>query len=207
MNMKTRWTVVARQFAMWGLVGFGGLCADFMVLHHGGWVVLLLPMVSCLVGGAMAGRGLGAGAVGAFACAVTFAVGGLGALLSSVATQAMGGETALDLVWFFGVYYAVAFGAGAAIGFAFAPRHGLPVFVDAVQWFSLGGAVAGAVIGMLVAFGLGHAALSVAIGVAVDAAFATGGAGVAYALGKQADSSHNRVSIDLPDARETVGHP
>ena len=150
--------------------------------------------------------GLGAGAVGAFACAVTFAVGGLGALWAAAATQAMGGETALGLVGFCGVYYAVAFGVGAAMGFAFAPRHGLPVFVAAVQWFSLGGAVAGAVVGMLVAFGLGHAALSVAIGIAVDAAFATGGAGVAYALGNQADSSHNRVSINLRDVRETERH-
>jgi hypothetical protein len=204
--MKTRWPVVARQFAAWGLVGAGGLCADFMVLHHGGWVVLLLPIVSCLVGGAMAGRVLDAGAVGAFSCAVTFGVGGLGALLSAGATQAMGGETALDLMWFFGVYYAVAFGVGAAMGFAFAPRHGLSVFVAAVQWFSLGGAVAGAVVGMLVALGLGHTALSVAISVAVDAAFATGGAGVAYALGNQADSSHNRVSINLRDVRETGRH-
>jgi hypothetical protein len=63
----------------------------------------------------------GAGAVGAFACAVTFSGGGRGALLSAVATQGMGRETVLDLVWFFGVYYVVAFGIGAALGFAF-PR-------------------------------------------------------------------------------------
>jgi len=183
-------TDTAWQFAKSGLVGASALFAEITVLdHHGGCIVLSLALVLCLIGGGMAGRVLGAGPVGVFAAAVTLGVGGLGAVLARVATQGMARESELGLVWFFAVYYAVAFAVGAAIGFAFAPRHGLPAFVPAVKWFTIGGAVAGAGVGLLAAAHLDDVALSIGVCVAVDAAFAIGGAGVARELGKKGVAS------------------
>jgi hypothetical protein len=78
----------------------------------------------------------------------------------------------------------VAFGAGAGTGFALAPRHGLSVLGAAVLWFSLGGALAGVLVGAVVTFGLGdRIAAVVAIAIAVEVAFTIGGARVAWALG------------------------
>jgi hypothetical protein len=157
---------VVMPFALWGLVGAAGLCAALLLPHLPGWLVLLAPVVAFFVSGALGGRSLGAGVGGGHA--------GDGA----------GERARADVV--LRPDLAVAFGAGADTGFALAPRHGLSVLGAAVLWFAIGGALAGVMVGAVVASGVGgrSAAAVVVIGLAVDLAFTIGGAGVARALGR-----------------------